>query len=349
MGWQGFRNFRVARRHAESSTIVSFYLEPEDGGELPEFEPGQFLTFRLHIEGEAVPIIRTYTLSEAPGRSYYRVSIKKEARGLASRHFHERVKKGSQLEVMMPSGLFHLDRQSDVPVALISGGVGITPMLAMLDFIVERQPQRQVWFLHSARNGAEHAFGKIVRNLAAQHANVHAHICYSRPLPEDEPNRDFDTAGRIDIPLIASLLPNNDFEFYLCGPTGFMKAIYNGLLDWDVPEVRIHYENFGPATVLKEGPPPAGKKEVPAGSVEVTFARSGKNVRWNPEAGSLLEFAESQGLSPAFGCRSGMCHTCKCTLIEGEVIYEGAAPALPEDSDILICCSKPKGSVTLDL
>ncbi|MEN8762043.1 MAG: MOSC domain-containing protein [Thiogranum sp.] len=197
-GWEGFRPFVVDRKVPESANITSFYLRPKDGAPLPAYLPGQFLTFRLNISGESHPVTRTYTLSDSPRPDYYRVSIKREpARrqdlppGRSSNYFHDQVKPGSELCVKAPSGQFTLDPGDNSPLVLLSAGVGLTPMVSMLNAIVEADSQRPVWFIHGARNGREHAMGVHVRHLAAKHNNVHAHITYSRPNTEDVAGRDY--------------------------------------------------------------------------------------------------------------------------------------------------------------
>jgi len=199
---RGFRSFIVDRKVVESETITSFYLVPEDGAGLPGFEAGQFLTFELNLPGLDEPLIRTYSLSEAANPDYYRVSIKHESApadqpglppGLSSNYFHDHVDVGSKLCLKAPRGKFHLDGDGERPVVLLSAGVGLTPMIGMLNAIVAAGSNRRVWYIHGARNGREHAMGAHVRALADEFANVHAHIRYSRPHPEDIEGRDYDS------------------------------------------------------------------------------------------------------------------------------------------------------------
>ena len=356
-----FLTLIVDRKVPESETITSFYLVPEDGEPLPAFMPGQFLPFRLDIPGEPKPVTRTYSLSERPNPDYYRLTIKREPApadrpdlpsGLSSSHFHDHVEPGAKLRVKAPRGKFFLDPEGETPVVLLSAGVGFTPLISMLNAIVEAGAGRPTWFVHGARNGREHAMGVHVRRVADEYENVQAHIRYSRPDPEDVAGRDYDSPGHVDVEILRRLLPGNDFDFYLCGPTPFMKSLYNGLLDWGVPEARIHYEFFGPASVLKAGgertAAPAGACPECAGDVEVTFERSGVRANWNPSFGSILELAEAMGLSPAYSCRSGICHTCMCALEDGEVEYVEDPLIPPDPGSVLICCSKPRTNVVVD-
>ena len=263
-GWEGFRGFVIERKVPESETVTSFYLGPSDGAPLPIFVPGQFLTFRLEIPGQSRPVIRTYSLSDSPKPNYYRISVKREAPppdrldlppGLSSNYFHDALTAGAKLCVKAPRGRFRLDPNDTTPVVLLSAGVGLTPMISMLNAIVEMGNKRPVWFIHGARNRREHAFADHVRNIATRHDNVRFHICYSRPGVQDVLDHAFASPGHLSMDLLRKLLPQNDFDFYLCGPPAFMESLHDGLTSWGVSESRIHYEFFGPAKILnkKEG------------------------------------------------------------------------------------------------
>ena len=357
-GWQGYRELLVERVVPESETITSFYLVAEDCNPLPAYKPGQFLPLRLDLDGEAV--VRTYSLSDSPGDSdYYRLSIKREPApvaqpdlppGRSSTHFHECVRMGSGICAKEPRGHFSLDQESNTPVALLSGGVGLTPMISMLNWIVRTGDGRPVWFVHGTRNGEEHAFGEHVKTLARDNGNVRAHICYSQPLPTDERGVHYDTEGRVTIDLLQDLLFRNDYEFYLCGPGPFMESLYQDLREWGVPDERIRYEFFGPSTVLRQpGEEEPVPEREPAAGAEVVFDRAGVTAEWTSQSGMLLDLAEASGLSPPFSCRSGICHTCETRLIAGEVDYEQQPLDEPEEGHVLICCSRPRGRVVLDL
>ena len=360
----GFRPFRVDRKVPESDTITSFYLVPEDGEPLADFLPGQFLTFMLTLPGRAEPVMRTYSLSDGPGHDYYRVSIKREPSptdqpdappGLSSTYFHDQVETGTTLTVGPPRGKFHLEPESDRALVLLSAGVGLTPMVSMANAVVRRGSKRPVWFIHGARNGREHALGKHVRHLARQHENLHLHIRYSRPDPIDVEGFDYDGVGHVDIAALKQVLPFDDYEFYLCGPTPFMKSLYCGLLATGVAETRIHYEFFGPGSLLTEeagsrgaAPSRTAEQEL-SGETMVTFARSGITATWDASAGTILDLAEHHGLSPDYSCRSGICHTCSCQLIDGEVEYLEEPLDPPAAGQVLICCSRPKEPIVVDV
>jgi ferredoxin-NADP reductase/MOSC domain-containing protein YiiM/predicted pyridoxine 5'-phosphate oxidase superfamily flavin-nucleotide-binding protein len=361
---EGFHTFVVARKVPESKSITSFYLEPEDGMDLAEFLPGQFLTFKLNIPGQSKPVIRTYSLSDSPQTGYYRVSIKRELPpadqpdvqpGLSSNYFHDQVEPGTKLAVGSPRGKFHLDPESKRAVVLLSAGVGMTPMISMLGSIVQTGKQQATWFIHGTQNSREHAMGELVRRMAEENDNVHAHISYSRPEPGDSQGRDYDSHGRIDISLLKRVLPFDDYEFYLCGPSPFMKSLNCELLSMGVSQSRIHYEFFGPATVLTDQLAPSGPAVTRTGEQElrgemaVNFSQSGMTVNWDPACESILELAEKHGLSPDYSCRSGICHTCACKLVKGAIAYPEEPLDAPAAGEVLICCAVPKGPVEIEL
>ena len=330
-----YRTLVVTRKVPESESITSFYLAAEDGEPLDAFLPGQFLPLRLNIPGQHEPVYRTYSLSDRPGAEHYRLTIKQEPAppdlpnaypGVSSNYFHDHVDVGSTLSAKAPRGRFYLDPKGETPVALVSGGVGQTPMISMLNAIVAAGAKRPTWFVHASRCGREHAFGEAVRRLAEEHDNVHAHIRYSQPSVADVVGRDHDDTGRIDADLLKRLGPDNNCDFYLYGPTGFMRSLFDGLLSWGVPEQRIHYEFFGPASAVSERAKVATPKRVAEAAqcctdLEVTFSTSGVRANWNPSFESILDLAEANGLSPDYSCRSGVCQTCVAGIEEGEVRY----------------------------
>ena len=356
--WDGLRTFRVERKEPESETVTSFYLAAADGEPVAPHRPGQLLGFELDVTGHEGPVSRTYTISEAPGLiDGYRVSIKREpaagpglAPGVASNYFHDHVEVGSELRVRAPAGVFFLDTAKRTPVVLLSGGVGLTPMIAMLDSIAQSGGDRPVWFIHAVRNRREHAFGQHVRLLAAQHANVKVHIHYDEIGADDLCGRDHDGEGFLSAELISELTGGvvaNGADVYLCGPPPFMKALYTGLRGLGVGQDRIYYEFFGEAQSLEEdaaASPPATE------SPQVTFKRAGVTVTWDPAKANLLELAEANGIEPDFSCRSGLCRTCLTPLLEGKVEYADDSVLIPDDDgEVLICSSRPVSDVVLDI
>jgi len=363
MTQEKYRTLIVTKKIPESETITSFYLVPEDGKPLSSFMPGQFLPLKLDIPGQYKPVYRTYSISDSPDKDYYRLTIKREPvppdrpdlyPGVSSNYFHDQVEPGTKLLAKSPRGKFFLDPKAESPVVLLSAGVGLTPLVSMLNAIVESDSKRPTWFIHGARNGREHALGIHVRALTKESEDLNVHIRYSKPMPYDIQGNDYDDKGYVDIELLKRILPNSDFNFYLCGPAPFMKSLFSGLLDWGVSEYKIHYEFFGPASLLKERVKVATPKRVAAaseccGEIEVTFSHSGVNANWNPSLESILDLAEANGLSPDYSCRSGICHTCMCKLEDGEIEYIEEPLDPPEPGCILICCSKPKTNIVIDV
>jgi len=242
-GWRGTRAFRVARKVRESDEITSFHLRPVDCGPLLEFHPGQYIGVRLVIEGEEVR--RNYSLSAAPNGREYRISVKREPNGKVSGHLHEHVKEDDTLELFAPAGDFKLE-PADRPLVLISGGVGITPTLAMLQAAIGTG--RPVHFIHSARHGGVHAFRDTIDELATQHPHLKHFYCYEQRRDEDP---DAHGIGLLDENLLDQWLPpTRDIDVYFLGPLPFMKAVKKHLKTLGVPESQSRYEFFGPATAL---------------------------------------------------------------------------------------------------
>ncbi|AEV19324.1 Flavohemoglobin [Geobacillus thermoleovorans CCB_US3_UF5] len=251
-GWRDFRRFVVVKKVKESGVITSFYLEPEDGKAISDYLPGQYVSVKLSIPGETYTHIRQYSLSDAPGKGYYRISVKREAAtadkpaGIVSNYLHDHVQEGDVLELSAPAGDFTLNLSKTTPVVFISGGVGITPLLSMAHTLAIRQPTRPAAFLHAALNGRVHAFDKELRMLA-ERPSFSYRICYESPSDEDRRHPHFGKEGRIDLAWMQSVIPTKDADFYFCGPMPFMKTVYRALKQWSVPEEHIHYEFFGPA------------------------------------------------------------------------------------------------------
>ncbi|MFD2372110.1 NO-inducible flavohemoprotein [Brevibacillus sp. GCM10020057] len=253
-GWEDFRPFVVEKKVQESDVITSFYLVPQDGQPLSAFEPGQYISVKIDLPGERFTHIRQYSLSDAPGKPYYRISVKREdaladkPAGKVSVYLHEHVKEGDVLQLSAPAGDFTLD-QSDRPVVLISGGVGLTPMVSMLHTLAEKT-NRQVTFIHGAQDGNRHALRKEVEKVVSEHPNVSAHWCYSQPTEQDREAGAFDKEGFIDLAWLQSIVPVKEASYYFCGPVPFMSAIKQALTKWGIPAEDIHYEFFGPAGSL---------------------------------------------------------------------------------------------------
>ncbi|MCQ6557507.1 NO-inducible flavohemoprotein [Paenibacillus mendelii] len=256
-GWAGYRAFHIAKKIKESDVITSFYLVPQDGQALAGFEPGQYVSVKMDIPGERNTHIRQYSLSDAPGKPYYRISVKEESgdlnrtAGKVSVYLHEQVKPGDVLWLSAPAGDFTLNQKDTRPVVLISGGVGLTPMISMLNTLAETAPDRQVTFIHAAQNGNVHAMKEHVEELARKNPQVSAYWVYNQPTEQDRTNQTFHKEGYIDLEWLQSKVPTTEASFYFCGPVPFMKAMNRALQTWGIAAADIHYEFFGPAGSLE--------------------------------------------------------------------------------------------------
>ncbi|MDQ0199724.1 NO-inducible flavohemoprotein [Neobacillus ginsengisoli] len=254
-GWDGFRSFIVDRKVVESDVITSFYLKPVDNRGIAEFIPGQYISIKLEIESEHYTHIRQYSLSDAVGKDYYRISVKREAGtanpdGMVSNYLHDDVKEGDILNVSAPAGDFVLDTKKETPIVLLSGGVGLTPMMSMLKTVGEIQPERKVTFIHAAQNGNVHALREEVEELSALE-NITSFFFYDSPTEEDRLNNNFDVEGYVTGEWLKENVTTLDTDFYFCGPVPFMRAINRSLKDLGINEERIHFEFFGPKASIE--------------------------------------------------------------------------------------------------
>lgn len=255
-GWTDFRPFIIASKKRESDVITSFYLTPQDKGPIAAFEPGQYVSIRIQIPGEEHTHIRQYSLSHAPGKPFYRISIKREdtnpavPTGKVSVYLHNQVQEGTVVWLSAPAGDFTFDPADTRPITLISGGVGLTPMVSMLHVLTTTQPDRQVTFIHAAQNGAHHALRQEIEQLAEEHPQLTVAWCYAEPTAADTSEQVYHKEGYLDLPWIQSVVPTVDGSFYFCGPVPFMKTVNQALIAWGVPEADRHYEFFGPAGAL---------------------------------------------------------------------------------------------------
>lgn len=357
--WNGLRKFRIEKKNPEGGGICSFYLMPHDNKPIPPFEPGQYLTFQLKVPGKDKPIIRCYSLSDSPlMRDYYRVSIKavppprdkpELPPGLSSNFFHDQLNEGDILDCKAPGGKFYMDQTKHTPVVLIGGGIGLTPVLSMLNSIILAGSKRETHFFYGVRNGKEHVMAEHLMQIDRDHENVHMHICYSNPDEGEEQGRDYQHSERVSVKLFQKVLPSNNYDFYICGPPPMMESLVKDLDEWGVPEPNVHFEAFGPASVKKAKPKPAEPAGGDAPSFEVTFAKSGKTVAWDGSFDSILEFAEANEIAMDSGCRAGNCGTCITALKSGSVKYIEEPGAQPEDGSCLTCVSVPKSNLTLEV
>jgi ferredoxin-NADP reductase/MOSC domain-containing protein YiiM/ferredoxin len=359
--WPGFRALRVTAVVPESAGVSSVRLAAPDGSVLRPARAGQYVTVRIPRDG-ATAVVRSYSLSSAPGASAYRVSVKREPHGVASGYLHDKLSPGDTLEVAAPRGEFVLDPAGSGPVLLISAGIGATPVLAMLQELAAAHAGRQVWWIHAARGPREHPFAAEARSLLASLPGARQYLFYSAAT--DQEARDHGARrGRLTADALARLGPPGDATAYLCGPAAFMAGMRQALAAAGLDASRIHTEVFGaldastPGVVglTRRAPhPPDGRGALtgtaPVGGPQVTFARSGISTPFAiPGAGSLLELADACDVPARWSCRTGVCHTCVTPLLSGSVTYSPDPLEPPAAADVLICCARPVTDVVLDM
>ncbi len=361
VAWNGYRKFVVERKVEEAIGICSYYLVPHDHKPLPAFKPGQYLTFRLNIPGREKPVIRCYSLSDSPQTDQYRITVKRVMSppespaappGLVSNYFHEQIEEGQILDVQAPRGHFYTTPEKERPAVFIAGGVGITPLLSMVNSVAASGSGRELMLYYGVRSGAEHAFKDHLQQIAEQHPNIRVVTAYSQPTGEDVEveGRDYQHTGRLDVELLQGYLQSTNYEFYICGPASMMESLTQQLTRWGVAKKDIMTEAFGPATVSKAFGQPAATTAMPppAPTSQVTFAKSGKKFGWNSISENLLDFALSNGVQVESGCRAGNCGTCVVAIKSGEVSYVTEHGADLDEGTCLMCIAKPDGDIVLD-
>ena len=244
-GWQGTRTFIIKEKRAESELITSFLLTPEDGKPVLTFQPGQYLSIKLvHPELEHHEI-RQYSLSDAPNGRDYRISVKREQQGQVSNLLHDRLQAGDKIEVMPPTGDFYLKADGKTPVVLLSAGVGLTPMMSMLNQLLTSDHQASITWLHACEHGRVHAFREDIRSKISQHTNLVSRVWYREPAESDKQGEDYDFTGTMDLNAVkAHITP--EAHYYFCGPLGFMQEVKRQLTEAGIPASQLHYEVFGP-------------------------------------------------------------------------------------------------------
>lgn len=351
--WSGFRPMQVAQIRKESDTVTSLVLTPLDRQPLPVFQAGQFVVVRFIVDPGKPPILRSYSLCDLPKADHFRIAVKRETNGVGSSFLTSRVREGDVLDLSAPRGTFILQRGEN-PVVLLGAGVGVTPMISMLQSLAAEKSERQIWWIYGTRNGSEHPFAQEIRSLMKEVTRGRSCIVYSRPSTKDKLGSDFDALGHIDIALLKRIGVSSNSDFYLCGPSPFLRDLRSGLQDWGVFTGNIHTEVFGAlegftpgmariihAPHLPEGPPASGPS--------VSFARSGITAAWDHKYQSLLELAEACEVPVRWSCRTGVCHTCVTGLIEGSIRYSVEPLERPAPGNVLMCCAQPDAHVILDL
>ena len=352
--WKGFRWVKVVEVHRETSEVASVVLADLEGSPLPPALPGQYLVLRCVTDKTSPPVVRSYSISGASDSGH--VSDQREARrGPGSRHLVDATTVGDKFEISAPRGEFVL-RTGGGPVVLLSAGIGVTPVLSMLHALASESAEspREVWWIHAARNAKEQVFAREVRQLLATVPGSHSAIAYSRPGPTDRQGSDFDIQGHWDIAGLKKLALPVGADFYVCGPPAFLRDVNRDLISLGVAQEAIHHEVFGPAESIEPGVMKAEAKPphslVPPGTGPmVSFTRSGLVVPWDSRFKSILELAEACDVPVRWSCRTGVCHTCECGILDGGLRYAPEPLDRPATGNALICCSTPETPIELDL
>ena len=351
----GFRPLAVAEITQESADVHSIAMRSLDNQPLPTAIPGQYVVLRLQRAASDPPIFRSYSLSGPHSSERYRISVKLEPNGVAGTYLQEHVREGDTLDVSLPRGSFIL-QPGDLPVVLLSAGVGVTPLMAMLYELATTRSLRSVLWLHAARDGEHHPFAGEVRALMHALPHGRSYVCYSDPGADDKAGEDFDATGRFSRSVFEEVGVPPEANVYLCGPPGFMAAMKEALATLDVAPERIHTEIFNGGESMTPGVvgSPTRAPHPPSDDLNtgplVSFARSGIAAHWKASAyQSILELAEACDVPVRWSCRAGVCHNCESGLVSGEVVYGPEPLDKPADGNILVCCSQPSGDLVIDL
>jgi ferredoxin-NADP reductase/MOSC domain-containing protein YiiM len=350
----GFRPLVVEAVEKESADVLSLSMRDGDGQPLHEALPGQYIVLRLRPTG-GTPLFRSYSLSGPISTERYRISVKLELNGAAGTYLHQRVKVGDVIDVSSPRGSFVL-QPGELPVVLLSAGIGATPVLAMLQALAAERSTRQVLWLHAARDRQHHPFPDEVRRLVRALPHGRSFVCYSKPGSGDRIGEDFDATGRLSRSVFGEVGIPKEADVYLCGPDRFMADMKEALAAFGVAPRRIFAEIFSGGEPSNPGIVGAAVRapHLPEGEAGtgplVSFARSGIAVRWNASRYlSILELAEACDVPVRWACRSGVCHNCESGLVSGAISYDPEPLDKPADGNLLICCSRPSGDVVVDL
>jgi MOSC domain-containing protein YiiM/ferredoxin-NADP reductase/ferredoxin len=351
----GFRPVTITAVDWEGEDVISMTMRDPGGLPLRTALPGQYVVLRLRPSAGGSPFFRSYSLSGPPSTERYRISVKIEPNGVAGARLRE-ARAGDLLDVSLPRGTFTLRTEEERPVVLLSAGIGVTPVLAMLHGLAASRSTRQILWLYQARDRRHHPFAAEVRRLMLALTRGRSHVCYSRPGSHDKLAEDFDGAGHLSRSVFDRIGLPREAGVYLCGPTRFMQDMKGTLETLGVAPERTYVERFSGMESMKPGvvgavtrPPHPPELDDFTGSL-VSFARSGIAAHWNASAyRSLLDLAEACDVPVRWSCRTGVCHNCEAGLVSGAVVYGPEPIDQPADGNLLVCCSQPVGDVVVDL
>jgi ferredoxin-NADP reductase/predicted pyridoxine 5'-phosphate oxidase superfamily flavin-nucleotide-binding protein len=355
--WQPMQLTKI---EPESSIIKSFYFKHAAGKALLPFKAGQYLTIKVTPLNTAQSVVRTYTVSSAPNDDHYRLSIKKEPNGLVSNFMHQHLKVGDVIHAKYPNGEFYIDASEKRPAVLIAAGIGITPMISMAKHIIKEALRtryfRPLNIFYAAQTTKQRAFHQQFKDMEkSSEGALRFYSFISQPTAKDKHGIDFNGSSRIEADVFRQVLGLDDYDFYLCGPPSFMQSLYDQLMSLGIRDNRIYTEAFGPTTLKRNvevlsSAPPAIQNKKEAQEAVIKFTKSNFEQRWNKGDSNILEVAESHGLEPEYGCRSGACGSCSVKVIAGEVVYNTPPSAPINEGEVLICCAVPaEGTSRLEI
>ncbi|MBV1910442.1 MAG: pyridoxamine 5'-phosphate oxidase family protein [Kangiellaceae bacterium] len=351
---QQWLDYQVESIADESKNIRSFYLKPTEGN-IFNFKPGQFLTIRLLINGK--PLIRTYTISSATSDGIYRISVKRDSvksnelrDGIVSNYLHNKVRSGQVIQAKAPAGNFVFETDKQKPALLVAAGIGITPMISMLrqsliDAIKTRY-LRPITLIAIARNESERAFYDEIESLVdGSNGQINVYWCLTEPENKTKTHTTFNLKGRPSDEIYRQLLPSKQTDVFLCGTSDFMQQTYDMIRKIGLSDHAIHAESFGPSSLERDGE----KEDHQFAKNALVTVYQNESIQtleqqWSDADGSLLEFLESHGVQPTYGCRSGQCGSCKATLANGKVEHYLPISAELDSNEVLLCCAKPAAS-----
>jgi MOSC domain-containing protein YiiM/ferredoxin-NADP reductase len=350
----GFQPITIAAVDWDGEDVLSLTMRDPHGQPLQTALPGQYIVLRLRPAAGGAPLFRSYSLSGPASIDGYRISVKIEPHGVAGAYLRE-LRVGDVIDVSLPRGSFTL-RTEERPVVLLSAGIGVTPVLAMLDALAESKSTRQIFWLYQARDRQHHPFADEVHRLMRTLTRGRSYVCYSKPGPHDRLGEDFDSAGHLSRSVFEQIGLPSSADGYICGPTRFMADMKEALAQHGVARERIYAEIFNGGESMMPGvvgavtrPPHPPTRDAGVGAL-VSFARSGIAAHWDPTAyQSLLELAEACDVPVRWSCRTGVCHNCESGLVSGAVVYGPDPLDKPAEGNLLVCCAQPIGDVVIDL
>jgi MOSC domain-containing protein YiiM/ferredoxin-NADP reductase/ferredoxin len=350
----GFRPLTVTTIDYESADVLSLTIKNADGRPLPPALPGQYVVLRLQPTAGGPPLFRSYSLSGGLSPERYRISVKLESNGAAGTYLREQVRVGDALDVSAPRGSFIL-QSGDRPVVLLSAGIGVTPVLAMLHALAAVRSTRPVLWLHGARDREHHPFVAEVRGLLRELAHGRSYVCYSQPAPGDRIGEDCDAAGHLSRSVLEEVGVPREADAYLCGPVRFMAEMKEALATTGLAPGRMYAEIFNGSEPMTPGVVGGATRapHLPGDDADtgplISFARSGIAAHWKAPYRSILGLAEACDVPVRWSCRTGVCHNCESGLVSGEVVYGPEPLDKPADGNILVCCSQPIRDLVIDL